>query len=165
MYSYVDPYISLAPNTPAFAGNRSIVVHFANKTRITCANLIPLAAADEMNCTTAANTTTTPANPGGAGAGSNYTSAAPSMLGGYGGTNPGAAGGATSVNASATYTAPVAGTSSMATATATATAMGPAESSGAAGTASSSVAASTGGASTLALDLGALVMAGLAFLL
>ncbi|KAK4891656.1 hypothetical protein LTR27_009827 [Elasticomyces elasticus] len=35
---YVDKYISTQPGTPAFMGNRSIVIHFANKTRITCAN-------------------------------------------------------------------------------------------------------------------------------
>ncbi|KAK5720551.1 hypothetical protein LTR17_014882 [Elasticomyces elasticus] len=36
--NYVDKYISTQPGTPAFMGNRSIVIHFANKTRITCAN-------------------------------------------------------------------------------------------------------------------------------
>ncbi|KAK2617001.1 hypothetical protein QQS21_000090 [Conoideocrella luteorostrata] len=35
---YHDPYSSLVENTPGFFGNRSIVVHFGNKTRITCAN-------------------------------------------------------------------------------------------------------------------------------
>ncbi|OAA34943.1 Cu/Zn superoxide dismutase-related protein [Metarhizium rileyi] len=35
---YVDPFTSLTEGTDAFFGNRSIVVHFANKTRITCAN-------------------------------------------------------------------------------------------------------------------------------
>ncbi|KAK1074669.1 Cell surface superoxide dismutase [Cu-Zn] 4 [Friedmanniomyces endolithicus] len=36
--SYVDQYLSTQPGTPAFFGNRSIVVHFANKTILTCAN-------------------------------------------------------------------------------------------------------------------------------
>lgn len=36
--TYVDPYTSLIEGTPGFFGNRSLVVHFANKTRITCAN-------------------------------------------------------------------------------------------------------------------------------
>ncbi|KAJ8608600.1 hypothetical protein MRB53_039567 [Persea americana] len=36
--SYMDLYISTQPNTPAFIGNRSIVIQFANQTRITCAN-------------------------------------------------------------------------------------------------------------------------------
>ncbi|KAK3623639.1 hypothetical protein LTR56_021502 [Elasticomyces elasticus] len=36
--NYIDKYISTQPGTPAFMGNRSIVIHFANKTRITCAN-------------------------------------------------------------------------------------------------------------------------------
>jgi len=36
--NYIDDYASTAPSNAAFVGNRSIVVHFANKTRITCAN-------------------------------------------------------------------------------------------------------------------------------
>ncbi|KAF2088705.1 Cu,Zn superoxide dismutase-like protein, partial [Saccharata proteae CBS 121410] len=36
--SYVDNYVALKPGVGDFFGNRSIVVHFANKTRITCAN-------------------------------------------------------------------------------------------------------------------------------
>ncbi|OAQ65325.1 Cu/Zn superoxide dismutase-related protein [Pochonia chlamydosporia 170] len=35
---YIDPYSSLIEGTDAYIGSRSIVVHFANKTRITCAN-------------------------------------------------------------------------------------------------------------------------------
>ncbi|KAH8602834.1 superoxide dismutase [Bisporella sp. PMI_857] len=35
---YTDLYSSTLPGIGAFFGNRSIVVHFANKTRITCAN-------------------------------------------------------------------------------------------------------------------------------
>jgi len=34
----VDQYLSTQYGTPAFFGNRSIVVHFANKTILTCAN-------------------------------------------------------------------------------------------------------------------------------
>jgi Cu/Zn superoxide dismutase len=36
--SFTDPYVSLKPGIGAFFGNRSIVIHYANKTRITCAN-------------------------------------------------------------------------------------------------------------------------------
>jgi hypothetical protein len=36
--NYTDSYVSLTPGTPAFFGNRSIVLHYANKTRIACAN-------------------------------------------------------------------------------------------------------------------------------
>ncbi|KAG6016467.1 hypothetical protein E4U41_004437 [Claviceps citrina] len=35
---YLDLYGSLEEDTPAFFGNRSIVFHFADKKRITCAN-------------------------------------------------------------------------------------------------------------------------------
>ncbi|OLN94337.1 Cell surface Cu-only superoxide dismutase [Colletotrichum chlorophyti] len=36
--TYVDPYLSIVEGPGSFFGNRSIVFHFANKTRITCAN-------------------------------------------------------------------------------------------------------------------------------
>ncbi|GAV54762.1 hypothetical protein ZYGR_0AS00840 [Zygosaccharomyces rouxii] len=36
---YVDPYLSLNKTDPAFIGNLSIVVHFANETRLACANI------------------------------------------------------------------------------------------------------------------------------
>ena len=36
--SYTDPYVSLTPGLGAFFGNRSFVIHFANKTRLACAN-------------------------------------------------------------------------------------------------------------------------------
>ncbi|KAL1585257.1 hypothetical protein WHR41_05876 [Cladosporium halotolerans] len=36
--NYVDAYISTAEGTPAFVGNLSVVVHAADKTRLTCAN-------------------------------------------------------------------------------------------------------------------------------
>ncbi|KAK1990324.1 superoxide dismutase, partial [Colletotrichum falcatum] len=35
---YLDPYLSIAEGPGSFFGNRSFVFHFANKTRITCAN-------------------------------------------------------------------------------------------------------------------------------
>lgn len=38
--SYIDPYPALKPGIGAFFGNRSIVLHFANKTRIACANFV-----------------------------------------------------------------------------------------------------------------------------
>jgi len=43
--SYNDAYAALVPGLGAFFGNRSIVVHFANKTRISCANFVPISAA------------------------------------------------------------------------------------------------------------------------
>ncbi|KAL6902701.1 superoxide dismutase [Trichoderma evansii] len=35
---YIDLYASINYTNPAFFGNRSIVIHYANKTRLTCAN-------------------------------------------------------------------------------------------------------------------------------
>jgi hypothetical protein len=36
--NYSDPYLSLTPGAPGFFGNRSIVLHYSNLTRIACAN-------------------------------------------------------------------------------------------------------------------------------
>lgn len=36
--NYHDPYVSLQPGLGAFFGNRSFVIHFANTTRLACAN-------------------------------------------------------------------------------------------------------------------------------
>jgi hypothetical protein len=36
--SFQDPYLSLTPGNPAYIGDKSLVVHFPNKTRIGCAN-------------------------------------------------------------------------------------------------------------------------------
>jgi hypothetical protein len=35
---YADPYVSLKPGIGSFFGNRSFVLHFANTTRLACAN-------------------------------------------------------------------------------------------------------------------------------
>ncbi|KAK2767808.1 hypothetical protein FQN54_003967 [Arachnomyces sp. PD_36] len=39
---YLDPYVSLEPDTPAFAGNGSITIHDVDGNRITCATLVQL---------------------------------------------------------------------------------------------------------------------------
>lgn len=41
--SYTDLYASLVIDTGAYFGNRSVVIHYANKTRITCANFTTIA--------------------------------------------------------------------------------------------------------------------------
>ena len=38
---YSDAYVSAQPGNAAYFGDKSIVVHYANKTRITCANFVP----------------------------------------------------------------------------------------------------------------------------
>ncbi|KAE8152752.1 Cu,Zn superoxide dismutase-like protein [Aspergillus avenaceus] len=37
---YIDPFVSLATDSVQFFGTKSIVLHFGNKTRITCANFV-----------------------------------------------------------------------------------------------------------------------------
>ncbi|KEQ72128.1 Cu,Zn superoxide dismutase-like protein, partial [Aureobasidium namibiae CBS 147.97] len=51
--TYVDKYVSTVAGDGAFMGNRSIVIHFANKTRIACANFV-----DYTNGTSGANVST-----------------------------------------------------------------------------------------------------------
>ncbi|KAF2429766.1 hypothetical protein EJ08DRAFT_734718, partial [Tothia fuscella] len=36
--NYTDKYLSLTPGTPSFFGDKSVVLHYSNKTRIACAN-------------------------------------------------------------------------------------------------------------------------------
>lgn len=52
---YFDLYTSMKPDNPAFFGNLSIVVHYANKTRLTCANFAKLQVSSSI--TKAAHTT------------------------------------------------------------------------------------------------------------
>lgn len=40
--SFTDKFTSLEPNTPAFIGNRSLVVHAADGSRIACGNFVLL---------------------------------------------------------------------------------------------------------------------------
>lgn len=51
---YIDNYISLNPDDAAFMGNRSIVIHDNNSTRLACANWVPV-----TNATNSTNATTT----------------------------------------------------------------------------------------------------------
>jgi hypothetical protein len=37
-FSFVDQYAALVPGIGSFFGNRSIVIHYANSTRLACAN-------------------------------------------------------------------------------------------------------------------------------
>lgn len=54
---YVDDYCSLNPDDPAFIGNRSLVIHCNNGTRLACANWA--AVTNATNSTYFANATTT----------------------------------------------------------------------------------------------------------
>jgi hypothetical protein len=64
--SYMDEFASTAEGIGAFFGNRSFVVHFANKTRITCANFQLLGGGSpssmDMDPSTSLNTTATSKN-------------------------------------------------------------------------------------------------------
>ncbi|KAH9891387.1 superoxide dismutase [Xylariomycetidae sp. FL2044] len=53
--TFVDPYASLVDGIGSYFANRSYVVHFANKTRITCANFV--AAVDNSTYTPSASGT------------------------------------------------------------------------------------------------------------
>jgi len=51
---YVDPFASLVPGLGSFFGNRSITLHFANTTRLTCANWQPISGSTPSNATVTA---------------------------------------------------------------------------------------------------------------
>ncbi|KAH0559735.1 hypothetical protein GP486_003750 [Trichoglossum hirsutum] len=59
--SYVDLYTSTTPGNPGFFGNRSFVVHYANKTRIACANFV----LKSTNGTSTASAVPAPTSPSG----------------------------------------------------------------------------------------------------
>ncbi|POR36547.1 Cell surface Cu-only superoxide dismutase 5 [Tolypocladium paradoxum] len=47
---YIDPFASLKEGDVGFFGNRSIVIHYANTTRLTCANFVKLEAPVPSAC-------------------------------------------------------------------------------------------------------------------
>ncbi|MCJ1334228.1 hypothetical protein MMC10_010935 [Thelotrema lepadinum] len=49
---YLDPFVSSSPGSPAYFGNRSVVIHDASGTRLTCANFSMLSAGQGPNPTT-----------------------------------------------------------------------------------------------------------------
>ncbi|KAI9800771.1 MAG: hypothetical protein M1833_003188 [Piccolia ochrophora] len=59
--AYTDLYASIKPGLGAFIGNRSIVFHYANKTRITCANFAPVYTVSNSTTNNGTNPTTPPA--------------------------------------------------------------------------------------------------------
>ncbi|TID19031.1 Cu/Zn superoxide dismutase-like protein [Venturia nashicola] len=62
--NYTDKYLSLTPGNPAFFGDKSVVLHFANKTRIACANFKIV---DRKAGSATTTTTLPPTAPGGGG--------------------------------------------------------------------------------------------------
>lgn len=52
--TYTDDYASLAGGSGAFFGNRSIVLHTSNKTRITCANFTAVSTGSSGSCSSGA---------------------------------------------------------------------------------------------------------------
>ncbi|KAE9965759.1 hypothetical protein BLS_007416 [Venturia inaequalis] len=62
--NYTDKYLSLTPGNPAFFGDKSVVLHYANKTRIACANFKMV---DRKSGTGSTTTTLPPTNTSGGG--------------------------------------------------------------------------------------------------
>ncbi|TKA78496.1 hypothetical protein B0A55_01994 [Friedmanniomyces simplex] len=48
---YADPFLSTDPSSPAFFGDKSVVVHTSNTTRITCANFQMMSASSNGTST------------------------------------------------------------------------------------------------------------------
>jgi hypothetical protein len=94
---YSDDFISTNPDSPAFFGNRSLVLHNKNGTRINCGNFIPrqnatgpIAATSSSTAVTqpsqTSSTTGISATPTGTPAPSNTTNSAPSQYPGNAGS-------------------------------------------------------------------------------
>lgn len=64
--SYIDLYASTKEGIGAFFGNRSIVIHYANKTRLTCANFAKLSGNDTSSSPGNASYTPPPQSTGAA---------------------------------------------------------------------------------------------------
>ncbi|KAH9998061.1 superoxide dismutase [Xylariaceae sp. FL0662B] len=64
---YHDPYTSLAEGVGSYFANRSVVFHFANKTRITCANFVDLQSNDTGIPSPSGSGAATPPTPTGSG--------------------------------------------------------------------------------------------------
>lgn len=81
--TYIDTYLSLNKNDPAFFGNLSVVVHFANATRIGCGNITAVGDSAEVVAnsstpfTASAPVATTTGSTGGGLYGGAATTAAP----------------------------------------------------------------------------------------
>ncbi|KAL1306672.1 hypothetical protein AAFC00_005344 [Neodothiora populina] len=92
--NYVDDYVSMVPGTAAYVGNRTVVVHYANKTIITCGVLKQLANGTTLSTATNGSSSTT------AGGSGSPTGSNSSVLGGSGSAGPSSSpltGGASSV--------------------------------------------------------------------
>jgi hypothetical protein len=83
--SYTDLYASLVPGLGSFFGNRSVVFHLANKTRIGCANFVQLSASATpggASCSLPVDTSSTSsAAPGGSSGGSSSGSSSTDVSG------------------------------------------------------------------------------------
>lgn len=60
---YADPFLSTDPSSPAFFGDKSVVVHTANTTRITCANFRMMSAGANGTGTNSSSSPSAPVVP------------------------------------------------------------------------------------------------------
>ncbi|RDA94442.1 hypothetical protein CP533_2275 [Ophiocordyceps camponoti-saundersi (nom. inval.)] len=77
---YVDRFLSTSPESNAFFGNRSFVFHFANKTRITCANF-KQAGSGESSYSSSSSSSSASSNAGAAGSSGTSSSNSPTGTG------------------------------------------------------------------------------------
>ncbi|KND95353.1 Cell surface Cu-only superoxide dismutase 5 [Tolypocladium ophioglossoides CBS 100239] len=62
---YIDPFASLKEGDAAFFGNRSLVIHYANTTRLTCANFVKVEAPAPSGCSGQPPASSSPTGTGG----------------------------------------------------------------------------------------------------
>lgn len=58
-HSYLELYLSTDPSSPYYFGDKSIVVHSTNTTRLTCANFVPVASGTTNSTTSSTSNSTT----------------------------------------------------------------------------------------------------------
>ena len=62
--SYVDPYLSTVPGSPYFFGDKSVVLHTTNTTRLICANFVQVSGSSPNGTATGtAGGSSTPTGP------------------------------------------------------------------------------------------------------
>lgn len=59
--SYLDLYLSTTPGSPYFFGDKSIVIHSSNTTRLTCANFTMVASGGSSTSSSMPSSTSSPA--------------------------------------------------------------------------------------------------------
>lgn len=107
--SYIDPYVATKSSDSAFVGGKSIVIHYPNKTRIACANLVQLTAGSNSTSGYGNSTASGTSSSTGSSSGSGSSSSGSGSRSGSGTSSSGSTTSASSPKSTYTGAAAVAG--------------------------------------------------------